>query len=81
MTALIMLDLSAAFDVIDHPILPKRLEISFGIKEKASTWVKLYLVYRTQCVSVANKTSPDVGLLFGVPKGSILGPKNYCMYT
>jgi len=30
---------------------------------------------------VANKTSPDVGLLFGVPHGSILGQKNYCMYT
>jgi len=34
MTALIMLDLSTAFGVIDHPILLKRLEFSFGIKEK-----------------------------------------------
>jgi len=30
---------------------------------------------------VADKTSPDTGLLFGVPQGSILGPKNYGMYT
>ena len=30
---------------------------------------------------MADKTSPDVGLLFGVPHGSVLGPKNYCMYT
>jgi len=72
MTALIMLDLSTAFDVIDHPILIKHLEFSFGIKKKALTWVKSYLTDRTQCVSVANKTSPDVGLLFGVPQGSIL---------
>jgi len=59
MTALIMLDLSTAFDVIDHPILLKSLEFSFGIKEKALTWVKSYLANRTQCVSVANKTSPE----------------------
>jgi len=81
MTALIMLDLSAAFDVIDHPILLKRLEFSFGIKEKALTWVQSYFADRTRSGSVANKTSPDVGFLFGVPEGSVLGPKNYCMYT
>ena len=79
MTALIILDLSAAFDVIDHPILLKRLEFSFGIKENALTLVKSYLPDRTQYVSVAKKTSPDVH--FGVPQGSVLAPKNYCMYT
>ena len=68
-------------NVINHPILLKRLEFSFGIKEKALTCVKLYLADRIQCVSVANKTLPDVGLLFGVPQGSVLRPKNYYMYT
>jgi len=67
--------------MIDHPIILKHLEFSFGIQKNALTWVKLYLANRTQCVSVANKTSPDVGLLFGVPQGSVLGPKNYCMNT
>jgi len=76
-----MLNLYAAFDVMDYPILLKRLEFSFGIKEKAVTWVKSYLTDSTRCVSVADKTSPDVGLLFGVSQGSVLGPKNYCMYT
>jgi len=76
-----MLDLPAAFDVIDYPILMKRLEFSFGIKEKALTWVKSYVADRTQYISVANKKSPDVGLLFGVPPGSVLGPTNCCMYT
>ena len=80
-TGLIMLDLSAAFDLINHPILLKRLEVSFGIKEKALTWVKSYLADRTECVSVANKTSPNVSILFGVPYGPVLGPNNYCMHT
>ena len=48
MTALIMLDLSTAFDVIDLPILLKHLEFSFGIKEKALIWVKSYLTDRYQ---------------------------------
>jgi len=80
MTALIMLDLSAAF-YYDHPILVKRLEFSCGIKEKALTWVKSNPTDRNLCFSVANKTSPGVRLLFGIPQRSVLGPKNYCMYT
>ena len=51
MIALIMLDLSVAFDVIDHPMLLKRLEFSFGIREKALSWLKSYLVDRTVCFS------------------------------
>ena len=66
MTALIMLDLFAAFNVIDHPILLKHLEFSFGIKVKALTWVKSYLTDRTQCDSITDKTSLDISLLFGV---------------
>jgi len=46
MNALIMLDLSEAFDVIDHAILLKRLEFSFCIKENALIWVKFYLTDR-----------------------------------
>ncbi|KAK2164753.1 hypothetical protein LSH36_59g03017 [Paralvinella palmiformis] len=55
----------------------KRLEFSFGIKEKRLPSVKSYLANRTHRVSEANKTSPDVSLLFGVPQGSVLGPNNY----
>jgi len=40
MAALIMLDLSAAFDVNDHSVLLKCLDFSFPIKEKAITWIK-----------------------------------------
>jgi len=72
MTALITLDLFAAFDVIVHPILLKRLEFSFGFKEKALIRVMLCLADKTQRVSVADITSPDVGLYFGVPQESVL---------
>ena len=65
----------------DHQILLKRLEFSFGIKERDLTWVKSYLTDITRCVSVTDKTSPNVGLLFGVPHGFILAPKHYCMCT
>ena len=52
MTALIILDLSEAFDVIGHPILLKHLEFFFGIKENPLTWIKWYLtdINITQCV-------------------------------
>jgi len=66
MAALIMLDLSIAFDVIDHPITLKSLEFSFGIKEKALTRIQSYLTDITQYVSVTDKTSPDVGFIFCV---------------
>ena len=55
MIALIMLNLSSAFYAFDHLILLKGLEFSFGINEKALTWVKSYLTDRTQCISVCIK--------------------------
>ena len=58
MATLIMHDLSAAYNVIDRPIILKHLEFSFGIKEKALTWIKSYLGDRTNCVSFEYKTSP-----------------------
>ena len=51
------------------------------MKENALTWVESYLADRTQCVPMADKTSPDLGLHFDVAQGSMLEPKNYCTYT
>jgi len=62
-TVLIMLDSSAAFNVISHSNLPKRFKYSFGNKEKALSWLKSYLTHKIQCVSVAVKIILEFNLL------------------
>lgn len=79
--ALIMLDLSAAFDTLDHNILLKRFEHSLGIAGNAIRWLGSYLSGRTQRVVIDSAASDDVLLQFGVPQGSVFGPKGYSMYT
>lgn len=76
---LLMLDLSAAFDTIDHTILLNRLEFSFGITDDALLWLKSYLTERTQCVSIGSVQSNDIELCFGVSQVSLLRPKLFCM--
>jgi hypothetical protein len=77
---LTLLDLSAAFDTIDHSILLKRLETTFGIKGSALSWFKSYLTNRTQSVVVNGIKSDTSVLHFGVPQGSVLGPVLFVMY-
>ena len=78
---LLMLDLSAAFDTIDHGILLSRLNSLYGISGDALDWFKSYLSNRVQRVIIGDTVSECKGLNFGVPQGSVLGPKIYCMYT
>ena len=78
---LLMLDLSAAFDTIDHDILLPRLCNIYGITANALDWFRSYLTGRIQRVVIENAVSGDQELGFGVPQGSVLGPKIYCMYT
>ena len=66
---LVLLDLSAAFDTVDHDILLGRLEHRFGITGKALSWLTSYLTDRTQFVIVANEHSTSRKLLCGVPQG------------
>jgi len=80
-TILVMLDLSAAFDTIDHKTLVQRLEHVFGIAEKPLEWVTSYLQDRKQAVYINGVMSKSVTLNFSVPQGSVLGPKFYTMYT
>ena len=79
-TILCLLDLSAAFDTIDHTILMKRLEIEYGIKGVVLKWFHSYLSNRTQAVVVDGVKSEDRSLKFGVPQGSVLGPILFTMY-
>ena len=75
-----LLDLSAAFDTIDHSIL-QRLEITFGVSGTALEWFKSYLSNRHQAVVIKGKKSSDHLLKYGVPQGSDLGPVLFTLYT
>jgi len=75
---LITLDLSAAFDTVDHSILLKRLECEVGIHGRA--WFHSYLQDRTFCVNFANVSSSAVTLKYGLPQGSILSPTLFALY-
>ena len=78
---LLMYDLSAVFDRIDHDILLSQLCNVYGITGNAIDWFKSYLTGRIQRVVIEDSVSVDQDLDFGVPQGSVLGPRIYCMYT
>ena len=86
-TCLILLDLSAAFDTVSHPLLLNRLEHHFGIQETVLIWFRSYM---TDCsLKIAldytndNKAavSDQAILKQGVPQGSVLGPILFTLYT
>ena len=78
---LALLDLSATFDTLDHAILLKRLESTFGISGIALSWFESYLSDRTQSVVVDGLMSTPILLVFGVPQGSVLGPVLFTLYS
>ena len=78
---LLLLDMSAAFDTVDHSILLKRLQSRYGISGSSLAWFNSYLKDRTQFVRIGGTSSSIQELICGVPKGSVLGPLLYVLYT
>ena len=76
-----LLDLSAAFDCVDHDILVRRLQLSYGIGGSALAWVVSFLTGRTQQVCYNGYLSAISSLIFGVPQGSSIGPLLYLLYS
>nr|CAI5854689.1 unnamed protein product [Callosobruchus analis] len=79
-TTAIMIDLSKAFDSINHQLLISKLH-HFGFSESSVIWFSDYLSNRTQCVKVDGSVSALRDVSKGVPQGSILGPVLFTLYV
>jgi hypothetical protein len=79
--ALMLQDLSAAFDTVDHQILHDVMRRRFGVCGSALDWLADFLKDRTQTVRVGGSESAVSKLNFGVPQGSVNGPKRFIEYA
>ena len=79
--ALILLDLSAAFDTVDYEISLQRLQTTYGISDVAHRWFRSYLLGRSQYVRIGTLCSYVIDLICGVPQRSVLGPVLFILYT
>ena len=79
-SVLVLLDLSAAFDTIDHNILLQRLKHQIGIKGTALSWFRSNLSDRSQFVHINDESSINTTVSHGVPQGSVLGPILFTLY-
>ena len=79
-TALVLLDLSAAFDTVYHEILLQRLRVTFGIQDTVHQWFRSDLLDRKQYVRRELIKSSKVRITFGMPQGSVLGPLLFSLH-
>ena len=77
---LVLLDLSTAFDTIDHSILLNTLRNNLKIDGVVLQWFSSYLANRSQFISIDGVQSERQNLHHGVPQGSVLGPLLFCAY-
>ena len=80
-TILVSLDLSAAFDTLDHSTMLHRLEHTFGVSGPALLWISTYLAHRTHYVRLDDASSDVLNCNIGVPQGSVLGPLLFALYV
>ena len=78
---LLLLDLSAAFDTVNHSLLLSRLKNSFGMTGTVLQWFHSYLSGRSQFIEINDTKSSVRDLTVGVQQGSVLGPILYLLYT
>ena len=73
------MDLSKAFDKVDHVILIKKLD-HYGVKGRKLLWFKNYLSNRRQFITYDNSNTPFANISCGAPQGSILSPLLFLLY-
>ena len=75
----IFIDLTKAFDTVNHSILIAKLE-NYGIRGLVNSWFESYLTDRQQSIEIDNRISKEEKTLCGVPQGSVLGPLLFLLY-
>ena len=79
-TSTMNLDLSAAFDCVDHCILKTKLRY-YGLDRTTEEWISSYLSHRSSYVVIGSDSSSIRTNLYGVPQGSVMGPLLYLIYV
>src|SRR5664279_1941373 len=78
---LVLLDMSSAFDTVDHQVMLDVLHRRFDVRDAALDWFRSYFSDRTQVVAIGSSVSRERSLTTGVPQGSGFGPRAYVAYS